>query len=148
MFGRDLGPLTLLMTFPFPQCLHHYACPEKVLHIILNLPEINRLVLSYLIRFLQVRSSSSNELRQSTWKAVFIIDYLIECPSAFIRENLRSRVRLCNVFVRGLKVRVQLCYGVCQLRREKFRCGIQWLKPEPLRHDHSLFYYLIFLLFQ
>ena len=36
------------------QCLDNFANPEAAITIVTSLPEINRLVLTYLIRFLQV----------------------------------------------------------------------------------------------
>ena len=39
----------------YDDCVLHYATPEKALAVVAELPELNRLVLSYLIRFLQVQ---------------------------------------------------------------------------------------------
>ena len=38
----------------YDECMAYYSTPEKALGVILSLPEINKLVVSYLIRFLQV----------------------------------------------------------------------------------------------
>jgi hypothetical protein len=39
----------------YEQCIENYANPEAAVDIVMGLPEINKLVLCYLIRFLQVR---------------------------------------------------------------------------------------------
>lgn len=39
----------------YEACVTYHDNPERVLAIVQELPEINRLVLAYLIRFLQVR---------------------------------------------------------------------------------------------
>ena len=42
----------------YEDCVTHYAHPEKALAVVAELPELNRLVLSYLVRFLQVRRTA------------------------------------------------------------------------------------------
>ncbi|XP_013408982.1 rho GTPase-activating protein 39 isoform X2 [Lingula anatina] len=44
----------------YEDCINNYANPEEAVALVHNLPEINRLVLSYLIRFLQVFAASEN----------------------------------------------------------------------------------------
>lgn len=43
----------------YPECVQHCSDPEKAVAIVHKLPEFHRLVLSYLIRFLQVSSVAS-----------------------------------------------------------------------------------------
>lgn len=42
----------------YEQCIAHYESPEAAVAVVHALPRINRLVLCYLIRFLQVRCGS------------------------------------------------------------------------------------------
>lgn len=39
----------------YEQCIAHYESPEAAVAVVHALPRINRMVLCYLIRFLQVR---------------------------------------------------------------------------------------------
>lgn len=38
----------------YDECINHYDNPEAAVNVVLGLPHINKLVLCYLIRFLQV----------------------------------------------------------------------------------------------
>lgn len=42
----------------YEQCIAHYESPEAAVAVVHALPRINRLVLCYLIRFLQVRGGA------------------------------------------------------------------------------------------
>ncbi|XP_068599217.1 rho GTPase-activating protein 39 [Brachionichthys hirsutus] len=44
----------------YDECIHHYDDPEAAVNVVLGLPHINKLVLCYLIRFLQVFSQPAN----------------------------------------------------------------------------------------
>lgn len=43
----------------YDECIKYYDNPEAAVKVVLGLPHINKLVLCYLIRFLQVRASVS-----------------------------------------------------------------------------------------
>ena len=53
MWYRELYEPLIPSEF-YDECISNYAEPEAAIEIVHKLPEINRLVLSYLIRFLQV----------------------------------------------------------------------------------------------
>ncbi|XP_018604723.2 rho GTPase-activating protein 39 isoform X2 [Scleropages formosus] len=42
----------------YEECISHYDNPEAAVNVVMSLPHINKLVLCYLIRFLQVRTAS------------------------------------------------------------------------------------------
>lgn len=44
----------------YDECIRHYDNPEAAVTVVMGLPHINKLVLSYLIRFLQVFAQSTN----------------------------------------------------------------------------------------
>lgn len=49
----------------YNDCIQHHDNPIRAIQIVDSLPEINRLVLSYLVRFLQVSSTFCNVIIQS-----------------------------------------------------------------------------------
>lgn len=53
----------------YNECVNFHDHPEKAIAIVQRLPELNRLVLSYLIRFLQVSCFSAN-----------VLIFVYECP--------------------------------------------------------------------
>lgn len=44
----------------YDECINHYDNPEAAVNVVLGLPHINKLVLCYLIRFLQVRHTHTD----------------------------------------------------------------------------------------
>lgn len=48
----------------YEECINHYDNPEAAVNVVLGLPHINKLVLCYLIRFLQVLHTHTNILPQ------------------------------------------------------------------------------------
>jgi len=55
LWYRELYEPLIPFSF-YGQCMDNFANPEGAVAIVNRLPEINRLVLTYLIRFLQVNS--------------------------------------------------------------------------------------------
>ena len=61
LWYRELHEPLIPASF-YDKCVVNYADPEAAISIVHSLPHINRLVLCYLIRFLQVRARDATDL--------------------------------------------------------------------------------------
>jgi len=76
----------------YNECVNHHDQPEKAVAIVKRLPELNRLVLSYLIRFLQVRSTSRRCTNLIVLSTPPLRGNLLEWISAPLGLTLRSSI--------------------------------------------------------
>lgn len=98
----------LIPTKFYEECIQYCLDPEAVVAIVQKLPEINRLVLSYLIRFLQVFSAEENALvtkMDASNLAMVMAPNCLRCMSddpRIIFENTRKEMAFIRLLIENL----------------------------------------------
>ncbi|KAJ8278211.1 hypothetical protein GJAV_G00085110 [Gymnothorax javanicus] len=96
----------------YEECISHYDCPEAAVKVVLGLPRINKLVLCYLIRFLQVFAQPANVAvtkMDINNLAMVMAPNCLRCQSddpRVIFENTRKEMS----FIRGLVQRLDTSF--------------------------------------
>ncbi|XP_019635329.1 PREDICTED: LOW QUALITY PROTEIN: rho GTPase-activating protein 39-like [Branchiostoma belcheri] len=92
----------------YEDCVEHYEDVEKVLNVVNSLPEINRLVLCYLVRFLQVFSAPQNVTQtkmDASNLAMVMAPNCLRCPlddPKVIFENTRKEMSFLRTLLQNL----------------------------------------------
>ncbi|KAM9761508.1 LOW QUALITY PROTEIN: rho GTPase-activating protein 39 [Menidia menidia] len=92
----------------YDQCIRYYDDPEAAVSVVLGLPHINKLVLCYLVRFLQVFAQPSNVLvtkMDVSNLAMVMAPNCLRCQSTdprVIFENTRKEMSFIRVLVQRL----------------------------------------------
>ncbi|KAG7488293.1 hypothetical protein MATL_G00033050 [Megalops atlanticus] len=96
----------------YDECISHYDSPEEAVNVVLGLPHINKLVLCYLIRFLQVFAQPANVAvtkMDINNLAMVMAPNCLRCQSddpRVIFENTRKEMS----FIRGLVQRLDTSF--------------------------------------
>nr|XP_020511592.1 rho GTPase-activating protein 39 [Labrus bergylta] len=92
----------------YEECINHYDNPEAAVNVVLGLPHINKLVLCYLIRFLQVFAQPANVVitkMDVNNLAMVMAPNCLRCQSddpRVIFENTRKEMSFIRVLIQRL----------------------------------------------